>query len=134
MIMQPKKNLDRDGLLALYNCALETNKILLLEVNHIYFDTRPTNTSIAYGFKRHVDSEGCPHCRIKPLAGDCKNWTPTGSLGFGITHTEESYCSKHWRIFQATKQDLLLYLNEPQDSGMITKILDGTLKILEPKK
>jgi hypothetical protein len=128
--MQQRENLDRDGVLALYDCALEHNKILLLEVN--YIDDGAISTSIAYGYTKYNHPSDCTHCRIKPLAGNCKSWTPTGTIGFGITHTKK--CSKYWRIFQASKQDLLMYLDKPYDSGMVTKILDGTLKILEPKK
>jgi hypothetical protein len=38
-----------------------------------------------------------------------------------------------WEITQASKSDLLMELDQKLDSVTVTKILDGTLKILEPE-
>ena len=125
------KKLSGENVVTLYKQATKENILLLLKVNYKYSEVY--FSCITYADS--VSSQEDPNmCRVKPLAGNWEIPFPNPSAapsGMGLGHSKDGVI---WTVTQATKKDLLLYLHAPQNPEMLSKIFNGTLKILEPKK
>ena len=113
-----KEALTRQELVDLYKRAEKEHKILLLKVFHQgQFGLKEW---IAYGTGLIHMPKGHHECKASSIAGSFHQ-----KFCFDIAS------GKGWNITQANKKDLLLYLDQPQDSKTLKKILDGTLQVLE---
>jgi len=110
-----KISLDRAAIRRLGFRAEQENKLLLLA-----FIRAETNNSII------CFQEKSPFVKLRTLAGDVIypfNDDYNFLLDFGKIFG--------WEIYQASKEDLLMNLDRPINHSTITKILSGTLQVLE---
>jgi hypothetical protein len=82
-------------------------------------------------FGNYFESEH-EYCRVLPLAGKgVEGWSSRNGFGLSLGSGFNKVDMIYWSVFLSAKQDLLMYMDMPINAEKITKILNGTLEILE---
>jgi hypothetical protein len=130
--LKMEKLLYINDLFTLHKKAVEEGKILILKINHV------DNEGKIHDYITHSDiitqwtQKGVRQdaLRVCQLAGDLSDWEKGRLL---LTIGSGSTCIGEWKTTQAGKRDLLSFLDNVTEPDLITQILNGALKVLEPE-
>jgi len=129
----PKKEklLYRAGIMDLYEIAQKQRKVVLFKV-----DQKQRNKIVKHCIAIGGGVCGAASLAVYPIAGEADD--PSYiimNMGSGGTAVRD-----YWRVVQASKKDLLLYLDQPIkikdespiSSSILSDILKDTVKVMEP--
>jgi hypothetical protein len=116
-----KKLLYTKDIVRLYKKARQVGKSVLL---HIVWKEQGHNEEdvIAILVNEKFYGRKCRNMTADYLAGPY--------LGNSFLHSSTWTDAHGWAVTQATEEDLLLYLDRPINSKLITDVLNGNIKIL----